>query len=146
MLEPARIPVTKVRNSILKWGAMCCAIYIVFMLLMQAFNLLEVTGLRAVNYLVLFIVCFAGIKRWVSQSEHFVPFLTVFTTALLTGVFSFALFSIFLMIYAGFNPTLNDLFNKHAPDTLRSITSVLILIEGAAVSIIVAFINMQYFR
>ena len=146
MLEPARIPMPKVRRSIVMWGALCCLFYIVFLFIMKFAGLMEVTGLRAVNYLFLFFVCFIGIKKWVSQTEHYVPFLTVFLTALLTGVFSFLLFCIFLMIYSRFDPELTDLFHRHAPDTLRSVPSALILFEGSAVSIITAFINMQYFR
>jgi hypothetical protein len=146
MLEPAKIPITKVRNSIIAWAAISCGFYILFLLLMQALSLVEVTGLRVVNYLFLFAVCFVGIKRWVTRSEHFVPFLTVFTTALFTGVLSFVFFCIFLFVYSGFSPGLSELFNEHAPDSLRAIPSVIILFEGTAVSIIVAFINMQYFR
>jgi hypothetical protein len=146
MLEPAKIPVTTVRNSVIKFAAICCAFYIVFLLLMQALDLVHITGLRVVNYLFLFMVCFIGIRRWVFRSEHFVPFLTVFATSLLTGVLSFVFFCIFLLIYSGFNSEMTELFNRHAPTALRSIPSVIILFEGAAVSIIVAFINMQYFR
>jgi hypothetical protein len=146
MLEPARIPLPKVRKSIATWAAICCAIYIVFLFIMKFAGLMEVTGLRVVNYLVLFLVSFFGIKKWVSQTEHFVPFLTVFLTTLFTGIFSFALFCIFLIIYGGFDPNLTDLFHKVAPDTLKGVPSAIILFEGSAVSIIVAFINMQYFR
>ena len=128
------------------WGALCCLIYIVILFVMKVAGLLEITGLRVVNYLALFAVCFLGIKGWVNKTEHFVPFLTVFLTAFLTGIFSFVLFSIFLMVYARFDTNLMDLFNQHAPDALRSVPSAIILFEGSAVSIIIAFINMQYFR
>src|SRR5688572_29334827 len=145
MLEPARIPLPKVRKSILIWGLLCCLAYIVLLFIMKVAGLLPVTGLRTLNYAVLFIVCFAGIKRWVSQTEHFVPFLTVFLTSFLTGVFSFVLFCIFLMFYSSYDTELSDLFRTHAPDALRSVPSAVVLFEGSAVSIIVAFINMQYF-
>src|SRR5687768_13551767 len=103
MLEPARIPLAKVRKSIVIWALLCCLAYIVFLFIMKAAGLMDVTGLRVVNYLFLFFVCFFGIKRWVNQTEHFVPFLTVFLTAFFTGVLSFVLFCIFLMFYARFD-------------------------------------------
>lgn len=146
MLEPARIPMPKVRRSIIVWGAVCALLYIVFFFIMKLAGLMEITGLRVVNYFMLFFVCFFGIKKWVSQTEHFIPFLTVFLTALFTGIFSFLIFSVFLMIYSRFDPNLTDLFHRHAPDTLRAVPSAIILFEGSAVSIITAFINMQYFR
>ncbi len=146
MLEPARIPLPKVRKSIVLWAALCCLIYVIFIFIMKAAGLLHVTGLRVINYFVLFFVCFWGIKRWVSQTEHFVPFLTVFTTALFTGFLSFFMFAIFLTIYSRFDTDLTNLFHSHAPDTLRSVPAAVVFFEGAAVSIITAFINMQYFR
>jgi hypothetical protein len=146
MLEPARISTVKVRNSILMWAGISAAIYIVFLLIMKFTGLLHITGLRTVNYLVLFLVCFMGIKRWVTQTEHFVPFLTVFITTLFTGLLSFALFCIFLIFYSQFDTNLTNLFREHAPETLRSVPSAVIVFEGAAVSLVIAFINMQYFR
>ncbi len=146
MLEPARIPLAKVRSSLVIWGALCAVFYIVFFLIMKAAGLAEVTGLRAVNYVVLFLVTFFGIKRWVHQSGHYVPFLTVFLTAFLTGVFSFVLFCIFLTVYSQFDVQVTELFNQHAPESLRSIPAVIVLFEGSAISIICGFINMQYFR
>lgn len=146
MLEPARISLPKVRKSIIVWGALSCLAYIVFLFIMKAAGLLHITGLRMVNYVLLFFVCFIGIKRWVTRSEHYVPFLTVFTTALLTGAVSFVLFSIFLSLYSQFDTELNSLFRENAPETLRGIPAAVVLFEGVAVSIITAFINMQYFR
>jgi hypothetical protein len=146
MLEPAKISIVKVRNSVILWAAICCAFYIVFLLVMKGFGLVHLTGLRVVNYFVLFLVTFIGIKRWVTQTEHYVPFLTVFITALATGALSFGLFCVFLIYYSQFDPQLTELFHKHAPNTLSSVPAALILFEGAAVSIVIAFINMQYFR
>ena len=80
------------------WAAICAIIYIIFMFIMKGAGLLEITGLRVVNYFVLFLVSFIGIRKWVSQTEHFVPFLTVFLTTLFTGIFSFVLFCIFIML------------------------------------------------
>jgi hypothetical protein len=146
MLEPARIPLPKVRKSILLWGLLCCAAYVVLLFIMKAAGLLHVTGLRTLNYAILFIVSFVGIKRWVAQTEHYVPFLTVFLTSFLTGVFSFVLFCLFLIFYSGHDVELNELFRSHAPPGFHSVPSAVVLFEGSGVSIIVAFINMQYFR
>ena len=146
MLEPAKIPLPKVRKSILIWGLLCCLGYVVLLLIMKVAGLMHITGLRTLNYAVLFIVCFVGIKRWVTQTEHYVPFLTVFLTSFLTGVFSFVVFCVFLMFYTAYDTELMDLFRTHAPAGFRSVPSAVVLFEGSAVSIIVAFINMQYFR
>ena len=62
MLEPARIPLSKVRRSIIVWGVLSCLTYIVFLFVMKAAGLMHVTGLRVINYVLLFFVCFFGIK------------------------------------------------------------------------------------
>jgi hypothetical protein len=146
MLEPARIPTVKVRNSILMWGALCAVCYIVFLMIMKMAGLLNVTGLRAVNYIILFLVCFFGIRKWVFKTEHYVPFLTVFITSLFTGLVSFALFCIFLILYSQYDTELTNLFRESAPTGFRAVPSTVVIFEGAAVSLVVAFINMQYFR
>jgi len=146
MLHAAKISLTKMRNSILGYGAVSCAFYIVFLLLMKALNLLHVTELRMVNYVILCLVCIYQIKRWVYKTGAYVPFLQVFFTALFTGIASFIFFSIFLYVYARFDTAFNEMFVRNIPESLRFFPSIVIVSEGSAMSIIVAFINLQYFR
>jgi hypothetical protein len=146
MLQQAITPITKVRNSVLRFGLICSAIYIVFFLLMAAFGLAHVTALRVVNYVVLWAVCFYGIKKWMSRSGGFMPFLTVFGITFFTGIFSFLLLSVFLFLYSRFNDSFASMISPNVPAFFREYPSVLVFCEGASVSIIVGFINMQYFR
>jgi hypothetical protein len=122
------------------------AFYIIYFLVMKALGLTHITALRAVNYLMLFAVCFYGIKKWVSQTGHFIPFLTVFATTFFTGIFSFLLFSVFLLYYSQFDSSFTQMMTSYVPAIFREIPSLIIFCEGAAVSIIIGFINMQYFR
>src|SRR5688572_20244900 len=103
MLTAAKISLTKMRNSILGYGLIACFLYVVFLLLMKIFNLLHITELRMINYVILCFVCLYQIKKWVSETESFVPFLQVFCTAFFTGVCSFIFFSLFLFIYTRFD-------------------------------------------
>jgi hypothetical protein len=146
MIERARTPIAKVRNSILRFGVICSVFYIIYFLLMRAFGLTHITALRAVNYLVLFAVCFYGIKKWVSKTKAYVPFLTVFGITFFSGLFSFLLFSIFLFFYMRFDTSFNEVVSEYVPSIFRDYPSVLVFFEGSAISIIVGFINMQYFR
>jgi hypothetical protein len=146
MLEQAITPITKVRNSILRFGIICSVLYIVFFLLMSAFGLAHITAFRIVNYVFLWAVCFYGIKKWMSKSGAFVPFLTVFGITFFTGMLSFLLFSIFLFLYSRFDSSFTRLVSVNVPTFLREYPSVLVFCEGAAISIIIGFINMQYFR
>ena len=146
MLHEAKIPFAKVRNSIALYGTISCVLYIAFLLLMKMLNLMHITELRMVNYVILCLVCLFQIKRWVTKTGAYVPFLQVYLTALGTGIFSFALFSIFLFFYSRYDIELNELFIQNSGETLRTFPTVVVFFEGSAISIIVAFINLQYFR
>ncbi len=144
--KPANISLSRMRDSVLVFGAISCVLYIAFLFLMKLFGLMHVTELRFVNYVIL---CFVGlyqIKRWIKQTGAYVPFLQVLGTVLFTGVWSFILFSVFLYIYSKYNLELAELFVNRTMGVFPTVPSIIILFEGAGASIIVAFINMQYFR
>ena len=107
---------------------------------------MRVTELRFVNYLILCLVCLYQIKHWIKQTGAFVPFLQVLGTVLFTGIWSFILFSVFLFVYTKYDQELSELFVRKTMGTFPAVPSIVILFEGAGASIIVAFINMQYFR
>lgn len=134
------------RNSIFSYAGTACLLYIAFLLLMKLINLMHVTELRMVNYVLLCLICIYQIKRWVNKTGSYIPFLQVFFTAFFTGLFSFVFFCVFLLVYTKFDTELNELFVQNAPATFRFLPSIVIFFEGSAASIIVALINLQYFR
>lgn len=134
------------RSSILTYAGIACVTYIVFLLLMKMFNLMHITELRMVNYVLLCLLCIYQIKRWVNKTGSYIPFLQVFCTALFTGILSFMFFCAFLFVYTKFDTELNELFVQNAPETFRFLPSIVIFFEGSAASIIVALINLQFFR
>lgn len=144
--HPGSIPVKERRRSIFITGLVCCVLYILFLLSMQAFNLLHVTELRGVNYLILWMACIFQVRRWMKKRGTFVPFLQVLSSSLFTGIWSFALYCIFLSLYARYNPYLAGLFVEHAQGFGGDFPTIIVFFEGSGVSIIIAFINMQYFR
>ena len=146
MLHEAKISFVKMRNSILSYGFISSLLYIVFLLLMKVAGLIHVTELRMINYVILCLVIIYQIKRWVFKTGAYVPFLQVFFTALFTGITSFVFFSVFLFLFTRLDPEFNALFIQHTPQAFLFFPTITILCEGAAVSIIVAFINLQYFR
>lgn len=146
MLHAAKISLTEMRNSILGYGLITSILYIAFMLSMKMLNLLHLTELRFINYAILCLVCMYQIKHWINKTGAFVPFLQVFFTALFTGIVSSAFFSIFLFIYARFDSDMSELFIQHTRGMFGHWAAMIILFEGTAVSIIIALINVQYFR
>ncbi|HEY1040845.1 MAG TPA: hypothetical protein VGF30_15625 [Bacteroidia bacterium] len=146
MLHAAKISARKTRNSILAYGFVASLLYAVFLLTMKMVNLMHVTELRMVNYVILFFVCMIQIKRWITKTGAYVPFLKVFTMSFFTGIFSFLVFNLFLYIYTQFDVELNKLFIETVAKPFQFQPTVVIMLEGSAISIIVAFINMQFFR
>lgn len=140
------LPIAKISKTVLVYGAISCTFYIVFMLIMKLLGFLQLTELRMVNYVILCLVCMYEIRKWVKRRETYVPFLQVFATAFFTGLISFFLFSVFLFIYSKFDMQLNELFRQQSMTLFNNVPSIIIFFEGSAASIIIAFINMQYFR
>jgi hypothetical protein len=145
-MAPGGVSLAKMRTSVIVYGAVCCALYIVFLLIMKVAGLAHITELRFVNYVILFFIGMSEIKRWIRQEHTFVPFLQVIGAVFFTGLVSFFLFSIFLYVYTIYDAQMADLFSQSTHGYFREVPSIVILMEGAAASIIVAFINMQYFR
>jgi hypothetical protein len=112
---------------------------------MKYFNLMHITGLRFVNYLILMLLCYHQIRRRMNLTGSFVPFLQVFFMAFATGICSFIFFSGFLFIYTRFDPQLSNLFAQSATGSPLATPSAIILIEGSGVSVIVALIVMLFF-
>ena len=146
MLRSAKITTAESRNSILKYGFIACMFYIAFLLLMRVLNLHTITELRMVNYVFLCVICIVEIKRQVSKGKGYVPFLEVFFESFFTGIFSFFLFSVFLFFYTRIDEQMNEIILSRATETLKQIPTAIVLLEGTAVSIVVALINLQYFR
>jgi hypothetical protein len=133
------------RNNILLYAAICAIFYTAFLLIMKSLNMLEASGFRIVNYILLWLISFIQVKKRINDRHAYVPFLQVFCTVFFTGTLSFIFFSAFLFIYALSDPLITKLLinNQHA--VILSAPSVIILFEGTGASIIIALINMVYF-
>jgi predicted membrane protein len=86
------------------------------------------------------------IKKWIKETGSYVVFLQVLGTVFFTGLWSFILFGFFLYVYTLYDNELAQLFVQKSMGMFPAAPSIIILFEGAGASIIVAFINMQYFR
>jgi hypothetical protein len=140
------LPMAKIRKTVLVYGSVCAVFYIAFMLIMKLVGLLHITELRMVNYVILCLVCLFEIRQWIKQRHTYVPFLQVFGTAFFTGLWSFLLFSAFCYVYSRYDAELRQLFFENTYGVFPNVPSIVLFFEGSAASIIVAFINMQYFR
>jgi hypothetical protein len=145
-LTSPELPMSKVRTTVLIYGTICCVLYIIFLLLMKAVGLMHVTELRMVNYVILCLMCLFEIRKWIRTRHTYVPFLQVFATAFFTGLWSFLLFSAFCYVYSNYDEELRRLFFENTYGVFPNVPSIVLFFEGSAASIIVAFINMQYFR
>ena len=143
---PARIPDSKIRTGIFLIGSICGVAYIAFFLVMKALGLMHVTELRVFNYVILLGATFLMIRKWVVDSHHYVPFLRVVAATFFTGLWSFIVFGAFLLFYSMYDEELLRLFLQKTGGSFDTWPSIVVLFEGAGVSIITAFLLMQYFR
>lgn len=95
--QEATISAITLRNTILKYGSICCVFYIAFLLLMKVFGLLHVTELRMVNYLIFATVGFYEISHLIKRQHAYLSFLNVLITDFLPDYFPFYCFQFSLI-------------------------------------------------
>lgn len=144
VLRAAKISFASARKSILIFALINCSLYIVLALTFKYLNLLHVWGLRMSNYAVLIFVCIWQVRHWVKSRRGYVPFLEAFFTALFTGSLASVLFGAFIFVYSLSDPYLAPMYVADAGLQSLVIPPVMLVVEGAGASIIVALIVMLY--
>jgi hypothetical protein len=144
MIKAAKISFTESKKNIFIYGAINCIIYIFLFILLKYFNVNDLTGLRIGNYVILGLVSLFQTHQLIKQKNGYVPFLQSFFITLFTGACSFFFFAIFVFIYSRCDPYLPVLFNMESTDLNKSISAILVFVEGSGGSIIVALITMFY--
>lgn len=144
MLRTAKITFEKARRNILFFAFLNAFLFIVFMMCVKYFNMLHITGLRTVNYLILALLSFVQIKRLMKIGQGFPTFLEAMCVPFVTGTIAFFLFAIFLFIYSFIDPFFLSLFVIDVDYLDRLVPSFLVFFEGSGISIIVGLIMMEY--
>jgi hypothetical protein len=144
MLKAARITLFKVRKQILLFAVMDLLFYIGFMMLVKYTGLLNVTGLRTINYVFLTVTSLILIRRIMKSMNGYIPFLEVLSITFFTGTISFFLFSIFIFFYSFADPYLNSAFIMDTEGMSRLVPPLLVFFEGSGISIIIGLITMIY--
>lgn len=143
MLRALRLNASEMRNTIFVYAIINCIAYIVLLLSCKYLNVLHITGLRMLNYVLFTFISFYQLHHLIKKYKGYLPFLQVYMISLFTGAASFFLFAVFIFFYTWFDPYLNDLY-LDVSDSNRFIPALLIFFEGTGGSIIVAFIVMKY--
>lgn len=144
MLKAANISLERNKRSILVFGLINCAAYILLVLSFKYLGLLHVWGLRMCNYVVLTLVSIWQIRHWIKISGGYVPFLQAFFTALFTGACSFVFFGIFIFFYSFSDPYLAGLYIADPDTQTLLIPPMVLVLEGSGASIITGLIVMLY--
>jgi hypothetical protein len=139
----AKIPSITIRNRILLFGAINCLIYISVLMFFRFMGLLNLPGLRMLNYFLLSITSILEIHRWTKHLGRYIPSLQSFALIFFTGAVSFALFAVFMFIYSFYDPYLMQSYFDLS-ENLNPMYSMIIFLEGLAGSILVSLISMMY--
>jgi hypothetical protein len=134
----------KFTRSVFFCGLLCVGFYILLLFFSKFTNLLHVTGLRLINYVALCVISIVLVRRQIRKYKRPLPFLQVFAVVFGLGVWSFALFALFLYFFSWFDPLLNQLYITQTLGQIRLVPSVVVFFEGTGGSIIVALTVMLY--
>jgi len=143
--EPANVSLYALVPNILLFAFIACMEYIVLLIIMQQLGLVQIVELRMINYVLLSLTTIYQVKHLMKRYGRYFRFLQVLMISMVTGSVSFALFSLYLFAYSYFDKEFFDMLQKHSPGAIRSIPALIVLFEGIGVSVIIGFINMQYF-
>lgn len=124
-------------------------VFTVVFALAKLFNLEGVLGLRFINYLLLFFIVYAALKKSYDTHGHKMEYFRGFSMAFLISALGQLWYSILFFIYLhidnGFKSFLLDQFPGKVIYPELSIAFI-VLIEGASIGLIVALATMQYFK
>jgi hypothetical protein len=137
-------------NHIMKYSLMAMVGYIIIFAVARLFNYHLIVELRALNYIVYFIVALFAIKTFKEESEGGMSYLEGFLTGLFVGKVSFGLYAFLMYLYLKF---VDRIFLSYLVDyaplgiELTPLASaLLIFFEGQAIGVVTGLILMQYFK
>ena len=143
-MKEAEISILKIKKNILFFAALNFAVYVILFLGFKYFNLLNITGLRMVNYITLTLISLYQIHAITKSKNGYIPFLKSYIITFVTGTLSFMFFSIYIFIYSWLDPLLYELFIMDANGESKIISAMLIFFEGSGGTIIISLIAMFY--
>jgi hypothetical protein len=137
-------------NHVMKFGLLAMLGYVVIFAIMRIMNLHYIAELRAVNYLIYFIIAFIAIKTFKAESNDRMSYLEGYLTGLFVAKVSFAFFALLMYVYLKFLDR-EFLFYliEYSPMGIKLTplsAALLIFFEGQAVGIVTPLILMQYFK
>jgi hypothetical protein len=150
-MEPAKTHSDKYKfNHVMKYGVMALVGYAIIFAVMRLLNLHLIVELRALNYLLYFIVAFFAIKSFKDESNGQMSYLEGLLSGLFVAKASFAAFAFLMYIYLKFiDRAFLEYLVDYAPlgiELTPLAAALLIFFEGQAVGIVTPFILMQYFK
>ncbi|MDQ3192804.1 MAG: hypothetical protein M3Q58_14510 [Bacteroidota bacterium] len=150
-MDPAKTHQDKYQFShVLKYALMATAGYIIIFVIMRILNLHIIPELRALNYILLFIIAALAIKTYKEDSKNQMSYLEGFLTGLFVANVSFAVFALIMYVYLKFlDVAFLQFIVDYSPMGINLTplsAALLIFFEGQAIGIVTALILMQYFK
>jgi hypothetical protein len=145
MSGPANISTEQFQKNTVLFGAINCAAYAIVILLLKFLHLKNVSGLIVpLDDVILCLISFYQIKRLMRQTGIPLKSLRAFSLVFFTGVWSFAFFGGFILLYSALDPDLIPLFKTNMDDKSILTPAIVIVAEGIGGSIIAALIGTMY--
>jgi hypothetical protein len=130
-------------------GMITAGCLMLYFVLMKYANLIEVLGLRALNFFILLGGIIMALNKYRKSNDNNVPYLEGFGLGLLTTAVALIIFSSFIGIYLSFHPAFMNYIKEHAlmgAYLNPSSAALAILVEGCISGLIISFSCMQYFK
>ncbi len=135
----------------LKAGVIICFAYVIYFIFMKNMNLLEVTELRSLNFVILLVGLYFTFRYYRMKSQMHIEYLKGISLGFFTSLISIVLFAIFILVYfSKIDPLLLQQLKNNAPVMGQYLTpfsaAFTIIIEGGISGLIISFAIMQYYK
>jgi hypothetical protein len=134
---------------VLRYSFLVALLFALVFAVAKIFHLEGVTELRFINYLILFPVVYAALKKAYDLQGHKMEYFPGFTMAFLISALGQLWYSILFFIYLQIDSTfMTYLFEQFPKRIIYPELSIafIVLTEGISIGVIVALATMQYFK
>lgn len=149
MEEQKKLPRREANKIIVRYSVIGGILFIAYFLLMQLMGLAHVTILRFANYLIFVLIGIFELQKIREKCNNQIYYLQGFGINIITGIFSFMIFGVFVFIYSYFDPFFIDTVSRMYPASASFAhynAVFLVVSEGIAYSAILSLCLMQYYK
>lgn len=144
------VPVDRIRNYGIRYGILGTVSFIAIFFFMKWINLVHITELRSLNFVVLFFIVYYALRNYKQEVKNKMGYLTGLAVGILISMIAYVAFAAFMGFYLRY---LDPEFMQYLKETVMfgrymnpMSMAVVLIFEGGAGGAIITFSLMQLMK